>query len=96
MGRSLANAQRKAFANDLDRPDALVAVTASSNRSKGDQDPAEWLPDETDAWCRYTAAWIIQKHAWGLTTDPAEHDRLTAVLTDCTTNDKEITNGQHS
>ncbi len=36
--------QRRAFANDQDRPDALIAVSASSNRFKGTCDPAEWLP----------------------------------------------------
>jgi hypothetical protein len=37
-------ARRRAFANDLDEPAALIAVTASSNRSKSDEDPAEWQP----------------------------------------------------
>jgi len=33
--------QRKRFSNDLDQPIFLIAVTASSNRSKSDRDPAE-------------------------------------------------------
>ncbi|WP_143688475.1 hypothetical protein [Streptomyces barkulensis] len=36
--------RREAFANDLDAGYALIAVTVSTNRSKGDQDPAERLP----------------------------------------------------
>lgn len=36
--------RRLAFANDLDSPAALVAVTAATNRSKGDRDPASWQP----------------------------------------------------
>ena len=36
-------AQRQAFANDLTRPQ-LIAVTDNVNQSKGDQDPAEWMP----------------------------------------------------
>ncbi|HEY8548261.1 MAG TPA: HNH endonuclease family protein [Acidimicrobiales bacterium] len=75
--------RREAFANDLDRPDALVAVTAATNRSKADGDPADWLPPDRGAWCRYAGAWVTQKAAWGLTIDPAEHDALANVLATC-------------
>jgi hypothetical protein len=37
-------AQREAFANDLTDSRVLIAVTASLNRQKGDQDPSTWLP----------------------------------------------------
>ncbi|MCS5689596.1 MAG: HNH endonuclease family protein, partial [Acidimicrobiales bacterium] len=37
-------ARRQAFANDTTLADALIAVSASSNRSKGSKDPAEWMP----------------------------------------------------
>ena len=35
--------KREDFANDLDRPQ-LVAVSPTSNRAKGDQDPSTWKP----------------------------------------------------
>ncbi|WP_374005151.1 GmrSD restriction endonuclease domain-containing protein [Streptomyces ipomoeae] len=35
-------AERQAYANDLDDPRALIAVSAASNRSKADQDPTTW------------------------------------------------------
>ncbi|GGR73341.1 hypothetical protein GCM10010220_26890 [Streptomyces parvulus] len=35
---------REAYANDLEAERSLVAVTARTNRSKADQDPADWLP----------------------------------------------------
>lgn len=78
--------ERREYANDTDtdRPDALVAVTASSNREKADGDPAEWLPPEAASHCRYVAAWVIQKHSWGLTADPDEHEILVSVLDACT------------
>jgi hypothetical protein len=78
--------QRRAFANDLDpaRPDALVAVTASANRAKGDSDPAEWMPPDPRARSWYVTAWITQKAAWHLSIDPAEHQALTTALADCT------------
>jgi hypothetical protein len=36
--------RREAYANDQGAESSLVAVTARSNRSKADQDPAEWRP----------------------------------------------------
>jgi hypothetical protein len=45
--------QRERFANDLVDPQ-LIAVSASSNRSKGDQDPAEWKPPRRVTWCLYS------------------------------------------
>jgi uncharacterized protein DUF1524 len=70
--------QRQGYANDSA---VLVAVTASSNRSKGDQDPAEWLPDVDQ--CGYAAHWINVKTVYHLAIDQAEHDALAAVLSGC-------------
>ncbi|MFF7551180.1 DUF1524 domain-containing protein [Streptomyces canus] len=39
--------ERETYANDLDDPRALIAVSATSNRSKPDQDPATWTPRPT-------------------------------------------------
>jgi Protein of unknown function (DUF1524) len=75
--------RRERFANDTRRTGALLAVTSSTNQSKGDQDPAEWMPPERDAWCRYANAWVTQKAAWRLTVDRAERDALREVLAAC-------------
>lgn len=75
--------RRVAFANDLERDDALIAVTAATNQSKSDGDPADWMPPNRDAWCRYAGAYIAQKAAWDLTIDPAELDALENVLATC-------------
>jgi hypothetical protein len=66
---------RKRFANDLADPRSLVAVTASSNRSKSDRDPAEWLP-RAGAQCRYVREWTAVKTRWGLTVDRVEKQAL--------------------
>jgi uncharacterized protein DUF1524 len=76
-------ARRERFANDLDDPDALVAVTASSNRSKADQDPATWQPDNPDARCSFAHAWVETKVRWDLTADQAEVDALRGLLARC-------------
>lgn len=68
--------QREACANDLDEPRALIAVTATTNRSKADQEPHEWLPPYPPAWCEYVTAWAMVKTRWHLIVDPAEKTTL--------------------
>jgi hypothetical protein len=74
--------KRGDFANDLKDPQ-LVAVSASSNRAKGDQDPSTWKPRETSAWCVYAKDWIAVKTAWKLTVTTAEKAALTDMLEKC-------------
>ncbi|MEU8653715.1 HNH endonuclease family protein [Streptomyces sp. NPDC048737] len=76
-------ARREAYANDLGQESSLVAVTARSNRSKADQDPAGWLPSAPDAVCRYVAEWTATKLRWDLTADQSERDKLTELTTGC-------------
>ena len=59
-------AKRRAFANDLDEPLALIAVSASTNRSKSDDDPAKWRPPDRKAWCTFSTAWTAVKSKWSL------------------------------
>jgi len=73
----------EAFANDLDDPGALVAVTGASNRSKGDADPASWRPSDPGDWCAFATDWTATKVRWGLTADPAEVAALRSILATC-------------
>lgn len=82
-GHSWGSERRELYANDLGHPDALIAVSASSNRQKGASDPAEWLPYDIDVHCWYSAAWIEVKHRWGLTVDTAEKAALADLLASC-------------
>ena len=75
-------AQREDFANDLDDPQ-LVAVSAASNRSKGDQDPSTWKPPATGEWCRYAQDWVAVKTHWKLTVTTAEKSALADMLEKC-------------
>jgi hypothetical protein len=76
-------ARRKAYANNLDFPDHLIAVTAHSNRSKGDKDPAQWKPESRRSWCRYAISWTTVKIQWELTADDAEVAALRDMLATC-------------
>jgi hypothetical protein len=73
--------QRIAFGNDTSDPRTLIAVTADSNRTKGNKDPSNWIPDN-DYLCTYVADWIAVKARWSLTMDPSEHGRLRNLLRD--------------
>lgn len=75
--------RREAFANDLDDPATLIAVTGRSNRSKGDSPPDRWLPEVADGRCPYVEGWIRVKARWGLRVSPAEKVVLVQVLSGC-------------
>ncbi|MGW2183104.1 HNH endonuclease, partial [Streptomyces sp. NPDC001732] len=53
------------------------------NRSKADQDPAEWLPPAPGALCRYAAEWTATKLRWDLAVDELEKDRLLDIAASC-------------
>ncbi|MET7615525.1 HNH endonuclease family protein [Streptomyces sp. NPDC005408] len=79
---SWTTAQRQAFANDLTRPQ-LIAVTDNVNQSKGDQDPAEWLPSRTSYRCMYVRMWVHVKYYYNLKVDSAEKSALQGILNGC-------------
>ncbi|GHA71170.1 hypothetical protein GCM10010372_82770 [Streptomyces tauricus] len=76
-------ARREAYANDLDADRSLVAVTARSNRSKSDQDPADWQPPLADARCPYATDWVATKLRWQLTVDDRERAALAELAAGC-------------
>jgi Protein of unknown function (DUF1524) len=79
---SWTTTKRQNFANDLNGPQ-LIAVTASVNRSKGDQDPSTWQPPRSGAKCAYSKWWINTKHHWGLSLQSSEKTALQSMLNTC-------------
>ena len=79
---SWTTSRRQSFANDLTRPQ-LIAVTDNVNQSKGDQDPATWMPSRTAYRCTYVRAWVQVKYYYGLSVDSAEKSALTSYLANC-------------
>ncbi|MFJ6053675.1 HNH endonuclease family protein [Streptomyces sp. NPDC092307] len=78
-------ARREAYANDQNSPDTLIAVSAASNRSKSDKDPAEWLPSDGSYHCTYAATWVGTKLRWDLAVDENERQALLGLAEDCPT-----------
>ena len=73
---------REEFANEQYWPQ-LIAVSASSNRSKGDQDPSTWRPPVASYECRYARMWVRVKHRYDLTLQSTEKSALTNMLDSC-------------
>jgi|LauGreDrversion4_1035100.scaffolds.fasta_scaffold09275_2 hypothetical protein len=73
--------QRQAFANDLDDPWALNAVALSTNRSKGDKDPALWMPSIDR--CVYISKWVTVKWRYSLTVDVKEMVSIKKISQEC-------------
>ncbi|MEW5423945.1 HNH endonuclease family protein [Amorphus sp. 3PC139-8] len=78
--------KKAAYANSVDEPWALLAVSNSANRSKGDRDPAEWLPPNEEFHCAYARMWTAVKLRWSLSVDPAEKQALERALGTCPQN----------
>ena len=75
--------RRLLFANALDVSWALIAVSASSNRTKSDNDPADWVPPDPSDLCRFVSSWIAIKARWALSVDPREGTALAGLILNC-------------
>ncbi|MFC9268820.1 HNH endonuclease [Streptomyces zhihengii] len=69
-------ARREAYANDQGAPQPLTVLTTGTHRARGDRDPADWIPVEPSAHCRYIAEWVATKLRWGLDADTAEMEAM--------------------
>lgn len=58
----------------------LEAVTDNVNSSKGERDPAEWVPDGPAAHCSFAIKWAVAKFRWRLSVDAAERAALLDIL----------------
>jgi len=65
-------ATRERYANDVADRRSLIAVTGSSNGSKSDNDPSQWMPSVSSYRCKYLGDWVAVKARWNLTMDSSE------------------------
>jgi uncharacterized protein DUF1524/excalibur calcium-binding domain-containing protein len=76
-------ATRKAYANDLGYKADLIAVSAHSNRSKGDQEPQDWMAERASYGCIYVKQWVAIKWRWHLSVNASERTFLDRKLSSC-------------
>lgn len=72
--------RRADFAND---PANLVAVDARSNQTKGDSEPAAWMPQLAGFRCRYAVQYVRVTLAYGLEIDAPSATLLRDTLAHC-------------
>lgn len=77
-----SQAKRRAFANDLTRPE-LKVVSHSINIAKGGKGPQSWRPPRRGYWCRYATSWISVKHHYRLFVTKREKKALINMLRTC-------------
>lgn len=75
--------KKKQYANYLDDPQHLIAVTSSANRSKGSRGPDEWKPTQRSYWCQYATDWVSIKATWELTVTADEVTALREMFGTC-------------
>lgn len=75
--------RREQYANDLGTSYDLLAVSAHSNESKGDQDPSQWLPPRRSFDCTYEADYTAVLWRWQLHISQALHRFLARHLKTC-------------
>lgn len=81
--RKWTTARRAAFANDLNSPWSLVAVSATSNRAKSDKDITAWNASTTEGRCFLVVATVITKWRWSLSVDRRERAGLAKQISTC-------------
>ena len=74
---------REEYANYLEDPAHLVAISSRHNRSKGARGPEEWAPPDNGIWCDYATDWAEIKQEWGLTMTPVESEIVMDMLGTC-------------
>ena len=82
-GHAWDAARKREYANYLQDPAHLVAVTARANRSKGAKGPEDWRPSDEGHWCQYAKDWVGVNVEWELTVTPAEVEALGEMLVTC-------------
>ena len=72
--------KKRAFANDLLNSYTLQAMDDSTNASKSDKDPANWLPPSESFHCDYVKNWVEVKSLYELSYDDAEKAAIEDIL----------------
>lgn len=79
-GQDWSAEKKEQFANDFDH---LLATSASTNRSKSDKGPGEYMPEKVTYWCTYSKLWINTTSEYGLWLEATDKAKLNEGLGTC-------------
>lgn len=82
-GQEWDASKKEQYANYRDYPNHLIAVQASANRSKSDQGPSAWKPENQSYWCAYATDWVNISAQWQLSVTEADKNALSEMLNTC-------------
>ena len=58
----------------------LIVSDRSSNLSKSDSGPSEWMPSNEDYWVEYCESWVVICSNYGISIDQADYDKILEVF----------------
>lgn len=77
--------KKREYANYLEYSDHLIAISADTNKDKGNKTPSDWKPKNTDYHCTYATNWVTISYIWELTITEADKKALQNMLKTCKT-----------
>jgi hypothetical protein len=80
-GQAWSSDMKRDYANDLTGNHHLLAVSASENRSKGDNGPSEYKPKVN--LCEYGMNWTKVTSTWKISVTQADKDSIASMLSTC-------------
>lgn len=80
-GQEWSSSKKQDYANDLTDNHHLLAVSASENRSKGDNGPSEYKPKTN--LCDYGIEWTSVTSKWHISVTQSDKDAIASMLTTC-------------
>ena len=78
-GKSWTAEEKSQFSNDVSQ---LVAVSESARRAKGDNSPANYMPQQSEQ-CRYSQIWVDTVKKYDLTITKSDKEALKKGLATC-------------
>lgn len=82
-GNDWDSAKKEQYANNLDYPGHLLAVSASANRAKGDKGPGDWKPENKDYLCQYAINWTAVVTNWNISMKGSDKSAILDMLKTC-------------